>query len=39
MHGVAVCGVGGVRGLAVVGVRRLWVARRSLARVRRGGGS
>ena len=38
MHEVKVCGVGRVRGLVVVGVRRLWVARRSLARVRRGGG-
>ena len=40
MHEVEVCGVGEVRGLVVVGVRtrRPWVARRSLARVRRGGG-
>jgi hypothetical protein len=39
MHEVKVCGVGRVRGLVVVGVRRpVWVARRSLARVRRGGG-
>ena len=38
MHGVAVCGVGGVRARlvpVVLGVRRPWVAR-SLARVRKG---